>query len=61
MPMVNIKYEGVGDEPQKETKKFNLMIITYSLISNTVIAIGKFKPLVKYYINRVNLSQDYIP
>ena len=56
MPMVNIKYEGVEDKPQKETKKFNLMIITYSLISNTVIAIGKFTPLVEYYINRISLS-----
>ena len=47
MPMVNIKYEGVVDKPQKETKKSNLMIITYSVISTTVAAIGKFTPLVK--------------
>ena len=36
MPMVNIKYEGVADKPQKETKKINLMINTFSVISSTI-------------------------
>ena len=37
----------------------HLIVLTLTVI--IVIAIGKFTPSVKYYINRVSLSQDYVP